>query len=408
MKGLLWLLSLFALAVGISLAARFNEGYVLLVFPPYRAEISLNLAILLVIGGFAVLYVLLRAIALTLSLPNKVRLFRERRRQEKAAGTFQDALRLLFEGRFSQALKKAGEAHAAGQLPGLSALVAARAAQHLHEPEKQAHWLDHASTDEPKMQAARLMLEAEMHLGERRFSDAVAALQRLQKIAGRHIAALRLELRAQQGAGNPDEVLRIVRLLEKRDGLLPDLARAIKLKAHQESIHQRRADPLRLLAYLQQMPATESNPRLTLTFAEALLDPSLASSASDSASIEHSESANKAALAMIEAQLDAEWDSSLIALYGRSAGGNLTARIARAEQWLQQYPHDPQLLLALGRLCLAQRLWGKALSYLEASLSLAMPAGQREVRLELARLLEQTGRPAEAMVHYRAAAEQFA
>ena len=49
MKGLLWVLALFALAVGISLAAHVNDGYVLLVLPPYRAEISLNLAILLLL-----------------------------------------------------------------------------------------------------------------------------------------------------------------------------------------------------------------------------------------------------------------------------------------------------------------------------------------------------------------------
>ena len=108
MRGLLWLLALFAAAVGISLAARFNDGYVLLVFPPYRAEISLNLAIALIVGGFAVLYALLRTIALTLSLPARVRAYRERRQRDKAAGTFHDAVRLLFEGRFGQALKKAG------------------------------------------------------------------------------------------------------------------------------------------------------------------------------------------------------------------------------------------------------------------------------------------------------------
>ena len=69
MKGLLWLTLLFALAVGISLAMHVNDGYVLLVMPPYRAEISLNLAILLVLLAFAVLYAFLRAAALTLSLP---------------------------------------------------------------------------------------------------------------------------------------------------------------------------------------------------------------------------------------------------------------------------------------------------------------------------------------------------
>jgi HemY protein len=52
-------------------------------------------------------------------------------------------------------------------------------------------------------------------------------------------------------------------------------------------------------------------------------------------------------------------------------------------------------------LCLEQRLWGKAQTYLEAALSLA---DRRDVRLELARLFEQTERADEAMKHYRAAA----
>ncbi|MBP8162331.1 MAG: heme biosynthesis protein HemY, partial [Propionivibrio sp.] len=83
MKVLLWLLTLFALAVGISLAAHYNQGYVLLVLPPYRAEISLNLAVLLFLGGFAVLYALTRGVSLMLSLPQRVREFRARRLREK-------------------------------------------------------------------------------------------------------------------------------------------------------------------------------------------------------------------------------------------------------------------------------------------------------------------------------------
>ena len=78
MKGLLWVLALFALAVGVSLAARTHEGYVLLVMPPYRVELSLNLAILLCLGAFAVLHGLLRAISLARSLPKRARAFRAR------------------------------------------------------------------------------------------------------------------------------------------------------------------------------------------------------------------------------------------------------------------------------------------------------------------------------------------
>ncbi len=67
MKALLWLLALFVLAVVVSLATRFNEAYLLLVFPSYRAEITLNLALILGTVAFALLYALLRTLTLTAS-----------------------------------------------------------------------------------------------------------------------------------------------------------------------------------------------------------------------------------------------------------------------------------------------------------------------------------------------------
>jgi len=387
MRGLLWLLTLFALAVGIALAAHFNDGYLLLVMPPYRAEISLNLAIVLFLGGFVMLYALLRAAALTLSLPRRVREYRERRRREKVAESLYDVARLLLEGRYRQALKKAGDAYADSESPALAALLAARSAQRLREPEKQQAWLDRAVSDDPRMRSACLMLEAEMHLELQRFDAAVSVLKRLQQVSGRHIAALRLELRAQQGCGHWDEVLRIARLLEKRHALVPELAQEIKLKAHQENIRQRRSDLSQLQTYQRAMPSSEVSPRLAYCCAEALCELG----------------ADDQALSLIEAQLDREWDSQLVALYGRISGGDPTARLASADRWLLAHRDDSQLLLALGRMCLAQRLWGKAQTYLDAALSIA---DSRELRLELARLFEQTDRAEQAMVHYRAAAER--
>ena len=45
------------------------------------------------------------------------------------------------------------------------------------------------------------------------------------------------------------------------------------------------------------------------------------------------------------------------------------ASIERAESWLKQHPDDAALLLTLGRLCAQQELWGKAQSYLDASIA---------------------------------------
>ncbi|MCX7179850.1 MAG: heme biosynthesis protein HemY, partial [Proteobacteria bacterium] len=93
MRALLWLLTLAALAVGLALAARYNDGYVLLVLPPWRAELSLNLMILLQLIGFALCYLLLRVVLHALHLPQAVREFRARRQREQAERALGDAVR---------------------------------------------------------------------------------------------------------------------------------------------------------------------------------------------------------------------------------------------------------------------------------------------------------------------------
>ena len=50
MRWIFWILGLFALAVAVALALRFNDGYALFVWPPYRVELSLNL-LALTLGG---------------------------------------------------------------------------------------------------------------------------------------------------------------------------------------------------------------------------------------------------------------------------------------------------------------------------------------------------------------------
>ena len=53
MRVLIWILLILALAIGVSLLAGNNEGYVLIVRPPYRLELSLNLLLILVGLAFA-------------------------------------------------------------------------------------------------------------------------------------------------------------------------------------------------------------------------------------------------------------------------------------------------------------------------------------------------------------------
>lgn len=388
MKGLFWVVVIFAAAVAVALGAQLNDGYVLLVLPSYRAEITLNLFILALLALFGLLYGGLRILSLTFSMPQRAREYRERRQHDQAAGVFQDAVRLLFEGRFGQALKKATAAHAAGTAPGLSALIAARAAQRMRESAKQQGWMEHAKRDDPRTEAATLMLEAEMMNEARNFGAALAALDRLQAKQGRHIAALRLELRARQGAKDWAGVLKLARQLVKRDALPVEVVREICTQAHLANIARLTGDRLQLIKYLRALPDAERGNRVALAAAQAL------------AKAGAEDEAQKLIEATLEAS-DNDWAPALVSIYGRLAGGDQMARIAKAEAWLYRHPEDARILIALGRMCFRKRLWGKAQTYLEASL--AVEATQ-EAHLELARLCDQLERQEEANKHYRASA----
>lgn len=388
MRGLFWVVALFALAVAVALGASMNDGYVLIVLPPWRVEVSLNFLLLALLLAFVVFYALLRALSLTFGMPRRVAEYRRRRQREKSGQIFQDAVRFLFEGRFGQALKRAGEAYEAGRAPALAALIAARAAQRLGEPKRQQEWLDKAKQQDARNESATLMLEAEMLNEARRFDEALLVLQRLQQREGRHIAALRLELRARQGSGDWDGALKLLRQLAKRDALPADMVRPLATKAHLANLARCGEDRDALIAYLRQVPADERGVEVVLAAAKGL-----AAAAADGE-----------AQRLIEGMLDQDdeevWQSELVAIYGRLGGGDQMSRIARAETWLRQRPDHAGLLLALGRMCVRQRLWGKAQSYLEASLSVEeTQAGH----LELARLGDQLERVDEANRHYRAA-----
>ena len=385
MRALLWLLALFALAVGVSLAFGYNEGYVLLVLPPWRIELSLNFFIVLAVGGFLLLHLLLRLIAHTVRLPQAVRAFRERKRREKAARALREAVQQLFEGRYGHALKNAAISHAAGEAPALSALVAARAAHFLRDARREEEWLGRAAENDAGAHAARLMTEAELYVDARRFDEALTALNALQEGGGRHIAALRLALRVHRGLGRWDDVLRVARQLEKHRALTHDAAAPLKQRAHRENLRGREGDARQLAAYWQGVPADEHDARLASAAARALI------AAGDGATAQR----------IIEQQIERGWDAELAGLYADCRGGDTLGRIARAEKWLEKHPQEAGLLRALGRLCREQQLWGKAQSYFEASLAV-QPS--QETHVELATLFAQLGRNEESNQAYRNAA----
>ncbi|MDO8347808.1 MAG: heme biosynthesis HemY N-terminal domain-containing protein [Rugosibacter sp.] len=384
---LFWLLLLAALATGLALAASYNTGYVLLVLPPWRAELSLNFFLLLFFVVFMLVYLLARLVSHTLALPGAVVAYRQRRRERQADAALFDAWRLLQEGRYGHALKSAEKAWPDHPVPALPALAAWRAAHIMRDPEREPLWAERARASTANgFEVAQLMTEAEFALDERRFEDARAVLQQLAGKGGRHIAALRLLLRAERGLGRWREVAHLARRLEKHKALTVEQAAPLRQQALREMLRGLSAEPDTLMRTWRGFDAHEqSAPPLALEMANALM------AGNDC----------REAQRVIENALAENWDEALVLAYARCPGGDILGRIAQAEKWLKSYPGDAALLLTLGRLCRKQQLWGKAQSYLEASIAIAE---SREAHLELAHLFDHLEKSALAIRHYRAAA----
>ena len=119
MRAALWLLALFALAVAFTLAARLDQGYVIIVYPPWRMELSFMLALLLLAGLMALVYAVLRLADIALNLSGDVRAWRQKRRKSRADMALLDALRAYLDGDVMRARTlsaKAGESTLAPDL----------------------------------------------------------------------------------------------------------------------------------------------------------------------------------------------------------------------------------------------------------------------------------------------------
>lgn len=383
MRWLLTFLILLALAVTAALAAGFSKGYVLLVYPPYKFEMALSFLIVALIFGGAALYGFIRLASHTLGLPRQVHDYRLRRSRNRARNAMDQALTAFFEGHYRRAEKFAAVALKLHETPALSAVVAARSAHEQRNFEARDNYLKAAEIVAPEGKLLNLIAQAEFLVEERRPREALEVLDAAKVIAPRNPALLRLEIRAHTLARNWENVLTGVTQLYKFKDFDRKQLDPIRLNALRESLNATIKDSASLQESWRKIPSVDR------------LDPGIAASA---ARAFIAVDMNDDAQAILERALEHQWDSDLALLYAEVPSEKPLAQIERAEAWLREHPGDASLLLALGKLCAAEKLWGKAQSYIEASLSVEP---SRAAHAAYAQLMEKMGKPEEALRYNR-------
>lgn len=376
-----------ALLVGGTAAAivYHDSGYALLSYGMWSVEMSLALLVLLVVLTCTLVYVLLRSIARALRLPAEARAWRQRRGATLARQALTQGLIEMSEGHWAKAENRLVRHAPRSETPLLNYLAAARAAKLQGQHERRDHYIRLAQQSMPSADVAVGLTQAELQLADQQYEQALATLSRLRHRAPKHSYVLRLLQRLYEQLGDWEQLQRLMPELRKLGVLPADVLQELDLRVHRALLERASLslEKTRLRETWAAIPRVlRRDHRLVEDYAQYL----------------HERGEDEEAEVLVRDSLQASWSDHLIEIYGLLDTDHAPQQVAFAEILLRTHPHNPALLLALGRLCLRAKLWGKARRYLEASIGADGPI---EAYRELGHLLEGLGEPDRAVDIYR-------
>ncbi len=411
MRGIIWLILLFSVAVVAATALGHNDGLVTIAWLGWRTELSLNLAIGLLLAAGLVLMTVLRALDAFLSLPRRAGEWRALQRERAAHAALREALSCYFSARYSRAQKAARRAIAiqdeAPDLPlgadhrVLALLVAAGSLHRLQDRggrDAMLQAIEGSFISGPARAAAEgaQLLAAEWALDDQDPGRAQGFLSALPAGVARRTQALRLRLRAARLARRTQEALDLTRMLAKHQAFSSEAASGL----------------LRSLA-LEHLDAARDADQLKRQW--SLLDPA---DRRDTVVLGHAvrKAASWGAHAEARQWLEPAWaeisrskpdDRSRMALaLTYVASGVEPQWLEKVESASRAWPTDPAVAAAAGQVCADRQLWGKAQLLLESAGSnpSMQAADRRQAWRTMADMSRRQGDAERAAGHDRSAA----
>jgi HemY protein len=243
MRGVIWLVLLFAAATVAALTLGDNKGLVSLFYGNWRVDLSLNMFLIgALIGGFGLLLVI-QAVDALITLPTRAKAWRALKRERAAQAALREAMAEHFAGRFNRAHKAAQRALAiqAGtdELAGdremrvLAHLLAARSLHRVQDRSRRDQLLRQAlkavrrAAPQQAVDEGARLLGAEWALDDGDAPRARSLLAELAPGVARRTQALRLKLRAARLLRHHHEALNTARLLSKHQAFSAEAAQGL-------------------------------------------------------------------------------------------------------------------------------------------------------------------------------------
>lgn len=391
MRAWIWTFIVFVAAVALAVFLRDHNGNVLIVAPPWHISFSITFGVLGVLASFVALYALLRLLSWLTGSPERFKIWRIRRAEQRDQHLLQNGWISVLEGRYAQAEKELSKLLAKSRSKTakvVAGLAAAQASQQLgeHQRRDDALHLAHKNAgNDTRLKLVYVTATADMYLNEGQVQAAIDLLQPVQEADTRNFQATRLLLRAYKQKDDYERVYELARLLLRRSAI--DKAEALHYIEYAAAKRiSAAAGPEQFKVIWSDLRTEEKNSVLVALAAAQFLG-----------QLERYDEVAK----ILESALQQHFVPELLSAYASCPESHYSRRLSKAEGWLQKYPQDPALLAALGRLCITGQLWGQAEHYLNRSMKI-----RNDLRIHalLGQLYDALGREDEAVHHWRIAA----
>lgn len=385
-----YLVHFIILSILVSLAVlMFHEndiGYINVGLGQYQFSTTLLIFGAALLATSLIFYVLARIASAVANFFAVLGRRNKKRLEDKARNALTQGLIELAEGRFESAEKILLQKVDQSENSLLNYLAAARAAQQQGAHDRRDDYLRRAHQAAPGAELAIGLAQAELQLAHDQTEQALATLLHLATLSPKHDYVLKLLAKTYQQLADWQQLAELVPELKKHDVLPQDELLSVELAAWNglldESATKHSFDALTEL--WNQMPHhVKTQPDMLEHYARSLVEIGAAGEAEK----------------LLRNALKNNWQDSTIQLYSELDVLINSKQFETVESWLNDHPCDASLLLALGKLAMGLALWGKARSYLEASIT-CKPMAETYVRLAVL-LEEHMDQPAAAQNAYR-------
>ncbi|HLR82430.1 MAG TPA: heme biosynthesis HemY N-terminal domain-containing protein [Paenalcaligenes sp.] len=391
MRAWIWTLILFIAAVALAIVLQDHRGNVIINIPPWQVSFSITFAVLTIFALCLAVYVVLRFLGWISGSPERYRIWRRHRAQQRDQQLLQRGWLALLDGRLGLAEKELTKLHhksKAKETRLIAALTAARVLQQQNNIHGRDEYLAKAKTltgHDNRLKVAFATAAAELYIRNNEPELAVALLQPIQDATTRHFHATRLLLRAQYMLNNYQQVYDLMRILLRRNAIPQDEAMRYLDIAVVHLIRQ--ANELEFKNIWADLRGDERvRPDIAIAAAQKWLF------------FDNFDEAGR----VLEAALNVSLHPMLLSEYGKISPEHYARRLSKAEEWLKKDPDNPDLLALLGQLCFKGQLWGQAEHYLKRSMAIR---SDMRVHALLGSLYNAIGRNDEAVRHWLSAAE---